>query len=240
MVYKKVFDGYHAKVLTFNDVRKIVKLNRDVILTDTESKRVVPYPAANRIIFEEPAYIAVMDCPCRLSRKTHCQPINVCMAIGRTTAEFWLDHCARYHVRKIDQVEALEILKNSHEAGWVITAWLKTETGGRTGVICSCCSCCCGGLEGMRLVSQLPGGVKVTNILPSGYSVIIDSTRCTACGTCARVCAFSAIKLDPNNKPVYYVDACQGCGVCTDKCKQSARQLVKDPSKGVPLDVDPG
>jgi len=233
--FKGVYANYHAKVLTFNDASKILALNRDIVMTAEVAKRIIPFSAANKIIFKEPDYIAVMDCPCRISRKNHCEPVNVCMAVGRTTAEFWLEHCAKYHVRKISQKEALDLLKQSVKLNRIIAAYLKTETGGRTGVICSCC---CGGLEGMRLSRHLPGGENIINIAHSGYSVEINPALCKSCGSCIKACAFEAQKADAKGGPTYDVKACFGCGVCVAKCPSGARRLVLDKSKGTPLDVD--
>jgi len=235
--FKSVYNNYHAKVLTPGDARKILSLDHNLTMDAGSAKRIIPFSSANKIIFSEPDIIAVMDCPCRLSRRQHCQPVNVCMAVGRTTAEFWLEHCAQYHVRKITQAQALDLLGESARLNRIITAWLKTETGGRTGVICSCCSCCCGGIEGMRLARKLPGDVKVTNMISSGYSVAIDRGACTSCGTCIAVCAFDANRRVDGDSPVYSWEACLGCGVCASKCPSGARTMVLDADKGVPLDV---
>jgi Pyruvate/2-oxoacid:ferredoxin oxidoreductase delta subunit len=237
LAFKTIFENYHAKVLTPGDARKILRLNRDLAIDAGKAKRIIPFSAANKVIFNQPDFIAVMDCPCRLSRKEHCKPVNVCMAVGRTTAEFWLDHCAQYNVRKITQAQALELLEESARLNRVITAWLKTETGGRTGVICSCCSCCCGGIEGMKLARRLPGNVKVTNMISSGYAVKVDTAACTSCGTCVEVCAFDASRKSEGGT-VYDWEACLGCGVCTTGCPSGARKLVRDARKGDPLDVD--
>jgi Pyruvate/2-oxoacid:ferredoxin oxidoreductase delta subunit len=235
--FRNVYENYHAKVLTYDGARKILTLNRDISLSADKAKKIIPFSAANRIIFQEADFIAVMDCPCRLSRKQHCEPLNVCMAVGRTTAEFWLDHCEKYHVRKITQAQALEILEVSANSGRIISAWLKTETGGRTGVICSCCPCCCGGIEGMKLARRLPGDIKISNIVSSGYSVAIDTERCLACGQCVEACAFDACSSSNGGRPVYNWDACLGCGVCVARCAAGARSMVADPAKGLPLDV---
>ena len=237
LAFKTIFENYHAKVLTPGDARKILSLDHDMSMDAGRAKRIIPFSAANKIIFSEPDFIAVMDCPCRLSRKEHCEPVNVCMAVGRTTAEFWLEHCARYHVRRITQAQALELLEESARLNRVITAWLKTETGGRTGVICSCCSCCCGGIEGMKLARRLPGDLKVTNMISSGYSVKVDTEACTSCGACVDVCAFDASRKADGGGTVYDWEACLGCGVCTARCIAGARRLVRDIRKGDPLDV---
>jgi len=236
--FRNVYENYHAKVLTYADARKILTLNHDISLSADKAKKIIPFSAAYKVIFAEADFIAVMDCPCRLSRENYCQPLNVCMAVGRTTAEFWLDHCEKYHVRKITQAQAVEILEGSAAAGRIITAWLKTVTGGRTGVICSCCPCCCGGIEGMKLARRLPGHVKITNIASSGYSVAIDAERCLACGTCIEACAFDACLASDEGRPVYDYDACLGCGVCVLRCTAGARRMVADPAKGLPLDVE--
>jgi len=142
-------------------------------------------------------------------------------------------------VRKFTQAEALELLQESVRLNRIIAAWLKTETGGRTGVICSCCSCCCGGIEGMKLARKLKSKEKLTNIVSSGYSVLIDREACLSCGACARVCAFDACQPVEVGSPIYDVEACLGCGVCIATCPSGARTLARDEAKGLPLDVSP-
>ena len=236
LAFEYIFDRYHAKVLSESDVRKIISLQEDLIIKPAKSTRIIPFPYANSIILQEPQFIAVMDCPCRIHRGNRCQPVNVCIAVGRTTAEFWLEHCEKYHVRKITQDEALKIVIDARKRGWITTAWFKVETGGRTGVICSCCSCCCGGIEGMRLGRKIDE--KLSIIAPSGYSVEIDSDRCKCCGKCAEVCAFDALSFSSGGDRLYDRAACMGCGLCAERCEEGALTLVKDPAKGEPLDLD--
>lgn len=233
-----VFERYHAKVITINEAGKLLSLKSDLALGPDYTKKVIPYKYANKIILEEPEFIAVMDCPCRLSREKHCEPVNVCIAVGRTTASFWLEHCAHNNARKITQKEALEIIKKGRERGEITTAWFKVATGGRTGVICSCCSCCCGGLEANRIVKQLKYGSGLTITAPSGYVVQTDYDKCDACGKCIEVCGFSALSKGDNGKPRYDVSLCMGCGLCAEKCPSQAKQMVLNPEKGYPLDVD--
>jgi MinD superfamily P-loop ATPase len=91
----------------------------------------------------------------------------------------------------------------------------------------------------MKLARRLPGDVKVTNMISSGYSVAIDTGACVSCGACVDVCAFMACRQVDGGIPVYDWEACFGCGVCTTKCPSGARKLVLDADKGVPLDVGP-
>ena len=51
-----------------------------------------------------------------------------------------------------------------------------------------------------------------------GGVAIVDSQRCTGCGTCIALCRWSAIR------PDFVVDeiACEGCGVCVDFCPEQA------------------
>lgn len=237
-MFGAVFDRYHAKIVTLDDMGKILTLNEDVVLGPDRTERIIPFPQANNIILKEPGFIAVMDCPCRLARENPCLPVNVCMAVGRTTAQFWLEHGAKYHARKVTQDEALDILRAAHERGNITTSWFKVATGGRTGIICSCCTCCCGGLQGMRLVKKFKGGENLSNIIPSGYVAKVEIDACRGCGHCAEACFFEAAGLDADGKAVNPGELCMGCGLCVEGCPAGARRLEADPSRGLPLDID--
>ena len=233
-----VFERYHAKVITIEDATKILTLNEDVILGPDKSERIVPYQYANKIILKEPEFIAVMDCPCRKARgDAGCRPLDVCMAVGRTTAQFWLEHGQRFNAHKITQEEALQRLKDARDRGNITTAFFKVATGGRTGVICSCCTCCCGALEGERISDKLKGGRRISMIVPSSYVPQVDAAKCVACGKCVDTCFFEAISLD-DGTIIQSETACRGCGLCVEKCPSGARSLRHDPAKGDPLDID--
>jgi ferredoxin len=236
--FRVVFNRYHAKVLTGSDATKILTLQKSIKLGPDTTERVIPFPYANQIILEEPDYIVVMDCPCRSAREKPCLPLHVCLAVGRTTASFWLEHGQKYHARKLSQAEALEIVRSERRKGRITTAWFKVATGGRTGVICSCCSCCCGGLEAMRLARQVKGGEHLTNLIPSGYLVAYRPELCRDCGTCARTCMFGAIEMDAEGKPGYDSKRCYGCGLCVEQCPHQARTLTGEFREIYPLDLD--
>jgi ferredoxin len=231
-----LFERYHSKMLIADDVRKIITLKEDLVFGPDESRRIIPFDHANKVILKEPAFIAVMDCPCRLARGRPCRAPSVCMAVGRTYAEFWLEHCEKYHARRVTQDEALGIIKDARERGCITTAWFKVATGGTTGVICSCCSCCCVAIEGMHLGAMLDK--SLSNIVPSGYSVVLDSDKCISCHRCGEVCMFKAITFGQDDSLIYDSAACMGCGLCIETCQQEALRLARDETKGDPLDID--
>ena len=237
-MYDMVYARYHSKVITPAEFTKILTLNEDVTLGADTSKQIIPFPYANNIILEEPGYIAVMDCPCRMSRENPCQPANVCMGVGRHFAELWMDVGEKYHVRRVTQAEALQLLKDARSRGAITAAWFKVATGARTGVICSCCSCCCRGLEGMRIAAKLTAGAPLTNVAPSGYRVMFDEERCVHCETCSEICKFDAMRRAADGTRIYDRLACLGCGLCVEHCQAEALRLEVDGERGWPLDLD--
>ena len=88
----------------------------------------------------------------------------------------------------------------------------------------------------MRIAQKFDG--TLSNIAPSGYSVVHDPKKCRTCRKCSNVCIFNAITFTPDNKRIYDKAVCMGCGLCVEKCEQKALSLVRDASKGDPLDLD--
>lgn len=236
-VIRAAFNRYHAKVLSFSDTRKIFSLDEDVSVISEQNKRIIPYRYANKIILKEPDFIAVMDCPCKLSMGAPAWTINSCISVGRVTAEFWLDHCAeKYHARKITQTEALDIIRRFRKEGYVTQAFFKVATGGCTGVICNCHIDNCVSLQATRFARRFDGTLSMQ--AESGYSVRRDPDRCKGCGTCAEYCMFKAITYAQDGKWRYDSSICMGCGLCTEHCPENALQLYVDDSKTLPLDMD--
>jgi len=236
--FEFVFARYHAKVLTSSEVNKLLKLDKDVNIGPDRSKKIIPFKYADKIILNEPKFIAVMDCACRMSRENPCQPVTTCIAVGKPTAEFWLDVGKKFHARQISQEEALEIINNARTRGQITTAWFKVATGGQTGVICCCCSCCCGALESSRLAQQVTGKPPLTMFAASGYSVAIDASKCVECGNCYEICKHNGMLKNETDNRDYSKEDCLGCGLCVEQCRGGALSLVLDESKGIPLDID--
>ena len=70
----------------------------------------------------------------------------------------------------------------------------------------------------------------------SGYVARVDAELCAGCGECVGVCQFAAISVD-NGFTRIDAAACMGCGVCVARCPQEAIELVRDPAKGIPLEI---
>ena len=232
---RMVFDRYHAKVLSREDALKIFTLNKDVRVDSDANKRIIPFKYATRIIFQEPEFIAVMDCPCKKSTGAAPEDINSCIAVGRNVASFWLEHCGKYNPRKITQAQAIAIIDRFRKKQHITQAFLKVATGGSTGVICNCHPDTCVSLQATRLAGNIDKSLSMT--AGSGYSIRHDDARCIHCGVCATICRFGGITFADDIRS-YDRDVCLGCGLCVENCHQEAISLYVDPDKPLPLDLD--
>jgi heterodisulfide reductase subunit A-like polyferredoxin len=70
----------------------------------------------------------------------------------------------------------------------------------------------------------------------SGYVAGVGVDLCADCGSCADVCQFGAISVDDGLARIDGA-ACMGSGVCVAHCSQEAIELVRDPAKGEPLEI---
>jgi len=236
LVIKTAFDRYHAKILSFNDTKKIFDLNEDVLAISERNKRIVPFKYAYKIILQEPDFIAVMDCPCKKTLNAPEWTINSCISVGRKTSEFWLDRCGKkYHARKITQKQALDLIKKFRKNGYLTQVFFKVATGGTAGVICNCHIDTCVSLKATQFAKRFDKDLSMS--AESGYSVSHDDERCKACGTCEDICQFRAIQVQDGIWS-YNKDICMGCGLCSEHCPEQAISLYPDPDKAVPLDLD--
>jgi len=223
---------YHGKVIQLEDAVKLVTQKEDITLQLPE--KIVPFKMAKDLILINPDSIAVTPCPCRLSSPNSClpAPMEGCIYVGEPFASFMVEHAR--NCRRISQQEAVEILQDCHERGFVHSAYFKKDHGRRFYAICNCCSCCCGGIQLMNMI-----GGAITNIASSGYVAEV-SDECSGCGTCAEnTCHFQAISMnEAEDRAIIDFERCMGCGVCADVCPAGAISLGRDPSKGEPLDIE--
>ncbi|MEA3222029.1 MAG: 4Fe-4S binding protein [Thermodesulfobacteriota bacterium] len=229
-----VFNRYHAKVLSVSDTQKIFTLNEDVRVISEQNKRVVPFKYATKILFKEPEYIAVMDCPCKKSCNVR-GDINSCIAVGKDLSTFWLEHCQHYNARKITQEEAFNIIKRFRKTGHITQVFMKVATGGSTGLICNCHPDSCVSLIASKITKKIDSNLSQS--AQSGYSVVHDVKKCKTCGTCADICPVDVIEVR-DVVWTYNKDECLGCELCVEHCPNGALSLYQDPDKLLPLDLD--
>jgi len=218
-------DTYHGKVVPLEAALRLVTINEDICLTDLE--QVIPYAQARDIIMRNPDHIVVLECPCRSVRPDPCLPLDVCLIIGEPFAGFVAEHHPR-RARWITPGEAEEILCAEHERGHVHHAFFKDAMLGRFYAICNCCSCCCAAMRAWRAGTPM--------LASSGYVSRVDADSCIGCSVCAEFCQFGAISVTDGLASVSET-LCMGCGVCVSKCEAGALSLVRDPSKGEPLEI---
>ncbi|HOE80431.1 MAG TPA: 4Fe-4S binding protein [Smithellaceae bacterium] len=235
-ILRMSFDRYHAKVISFSDVRKFLTLHEDINIDSEQNKRIIPFAYAYRILFEEADFIAVMDCPCKMTLKAPAWTINSCLSIGRKTSQFWLDHCGeKYHARRISPEDALDLIRKFRQHGYITQAFFKVATGGSTGIICNCHPDTCVSLQATSFARRF--SPDLTMNADSGYATYHRDEACRHCGTCAQVCHFGAIQVTEQDW-IYDRTSCMGCGLCTEHCPEQALSLYRDANKTVPLDLD--
>jgi NAD-dependent dihydropyrimidine dehydrogenase PreA subunit len=249
IIYKTVvidFFGrrYHCKVVTYENARKLIALEEDVVLPTEESKKIIPWEIANKIILKHKEQLAIVDCPCRMEKKTagkkYCEPMNTCIFYGKVGVDFVTTHMPRMNGHRATKEEVLNLLESQHKNGKVLTVWFKDATGYRAGVLCCCCSCCCAAME-VEMLSRKKGIQGLAMTAPSGYSVAVDMERCKVCEKCTKACQYGAmdvVNIDGERKLSYSKDLCMGCGVCVSMCPNESISLKPDPDKGAIFDVD--
>jgi ferredoxin len=224
-VHPTFADGYHGKVVPLEAATQLVTVEEDVILTDLE--QIVPYALARDIVLRHPDHIVVLECPCRSVRPNPCGPLDVCLIIGEPFASFVAEHHPK-RSRWISQAEAVDILRAEQARGHVSHAFFKDAMLGRFYAICNCCSCCCGAIQAHERGTPM--------LAASGYVASVDEALCADCGLCADTCQFGAVVVD-GDRAVVNLNECMGCGACVAACPQQAFTLVRDPSRGEPLEI---
>lgn len=241
--------SYHGKVMPPGTVPRLIAVERPVSTTVPET--VLPFRMARDIILDNADALALLDCPCRLTKEDHCTPVDVCILAGGPVVNFVLEHHPD-KARRVTPDEAIHVVEAENRRGHVSHAFFKEAVLGRYYAICNCCTCCCGAMQAHREGTPM--------LVSSGYVACVDPDACTGCGLCARICPFDAVRMDerpalpeplptarPGDRPITRhaprpaIDAtvCMGCGVCELRCPDKALRLELAPGKPAPL-VLPG
>ena len=179
---------------------------------------IYPYEKASDLINNAKSW-GVRDCICRVQKKLigdPCEhPLENCMVYAPIEGAFDNSEVDR----AISKEEALQILRDTEEAGLVHTTG---NFQGSSNYICNCCTCSCGILRGVAEFNR-PSAIAKADFL-----VVVDSDLCMACGDCLERCQFNALELD---EEICLVDSqnCVGCGLCVPVCPENALVLVRRP-----------
>ncbi|MDW7740463.1 MAG: hypothetical protein SCJ97_10490 [Bacillota bacterium] len=148
-----------------------------------EEIEIIPYEKASELL-KKTEDIALARCPCRVIGKNCDKPLDVCLSFDGA-ARFLAE---RGMARFISREEALQVLRESEEAGLVHTGSNITE---RLYFMCNCCSCCC-----HMLMLLTKHGFK-EGIARSAYRAELDQAACTGCAICVEErCPVGALTMD--------------------------------------------
>jgi len=120
-------------------------------------------------------------------------------------------------LHRVDNGEALRLLKQFDEEGLVHTLW----TAGPPLAVCVC-NCRQGDCLAMRVTLDL----ETQAFFRGEYVAAVDRERCTECGLCVERCQFGAVAQAADGGPFRVeAQACYGCGLCATACPVGAVRL---------------
>jgi len=162
--------------------------------------------------------IALGDCYCRSTLNNCDFPISTCVSFNDRAEKMVESRGAKW----ITKEKAINIANDTHKKGLVHMAIHNSNAPNEFPLeICSCCSCCCGALQGL-VHANISGLVE-----RSDFVTIYNSESCTNCGECVDRCHFKARTLDSNGDLLFKPELCYGCGLCVTTCPESIIELIK-------------
>ena len=81
-------------------------------------------------------------------------------------------------------------------------------------------------VQDLRYLREWPRETEMADESP--LLPVIDVSRCTECGRCARLCPYGALEMTgrPGEAPALETEHCCGCGWCTGQCPVGAITMV--------------
>jgi Pyruvate/2-oxoacid:ferredoxin oxidoreductase delta subunit len=178
---------------------------------------IATYDEMRELVRRAGDHLAIQECFCRKvadMQGNSCKSTDrreVCISTGDLSDLYVEEGWAR----RIDQKEALEILRRNEEEGLVLMPANEQEPN----FICSCCNDCCG------MLSLMKGFPKPAEVVGSNYYAFVDTKLCKGCGTCKERCPIDAVVIK-NEVSSIDLKRCIGCGLCVPTCPENAMHLV--------------
>ncbi|OLS30164.1 MAG: CoB--CoM heterodisulfide reductase iron-sulfur subunit A [Candidatus Thorarchaeota archaeon AB_25] len=168
---------------------------------------------------------SIINCICRQSSDILGNP---CQVTDRREVCMGMGEMARMYNelgwgREITKEEALGYLKQNEDDGLIFQLGNSQEMD----FVCSCCSCCCGGLVSLK---RIPNPADYTS---SNYFAVIDEESCSGCGNCVERCQMDAITLEDDIANIRE-KRCIGCGNCIIGCPENAINLIVKDNPEIP------
>jgi electron transport complex protein RnfB len=166
--------------------------------------------------------ICVSPCPCRSLQKNLGKGCD-----HMIDTELSFDFIARWRIdngfgRRLTTGEAMEFVKKAEEEALIVAPVNAREQI----AMCFCCGCSCYWMKGLKLQE------RPVDYVSSSYYAVVDTSKCTRCGTCLKRCQIGA---RPESDGAILVDLarCLGCGLCVSRCPSGAATLVlkEDPER---------
>jgi len=211
--------GYIKEYLT-HDINAIRNIPVQQVI---ENKNfVVDADLMSNMIDAHDHFAVLHYCPCRHSKSLightcrRAAPEDGCLVIGN----FSKVTVANGNGRPVSKSEMSDIVADRWEKKLVFLTANVEPT--EQNVICTCCDCCCHGLETANNYSS-------RFLAQSHFIAEVDESLCNNCGRCALVCNMHA-HITENRKHCYIPARCIGCGHCISICKNNAIRIVENPS----------
>lgn len=225
-LYEDYYESYtRGRLQAQIPLTRIVPINRSI----SSETKVYPYEDVIEAI-KESTSLCVMDCMCRTQKKMigkDCgRPIETCLYMN-----VHADHLLNIGKgRKVSIEEAIDVVTRAEDAGLM---HISGNTQGLLG-ICSCCGCCCVGLQAITKM-KVP-----TAVVKSEFRLAIDPESCSGCEECVDRCWNNALSME-NEQVAVDRDRCFGCGSCVNICPTEALRLERkspEETKPIPEDFD--
>jgi Fe-S-cluster-containing hydrogenase component 2 len=176
---------------------------------------VLPYERVEALVATHDRF-AVLPCVCRRTAHLHgggCDaPEESCLSFGQ-----WAEYAVRVgYGRAIERAEVFEILARADAANLV----LQPSNSKDIDFLCTCCSCCCGVLAGLK---RHPAPAEA---VANPFIARFAPELCIDCGICLGRCPMGALSQGEGGV-AHNAARCIGCGLCVSTCPSGALTLAR-------------